>query len=79
MCLTISDTLSTPVQLIPTASGTGTATIVVTPELRWPFLDGATIHLAEPMVEGFVDGEAWGWQIPVNRLIAISYPLEEAA
>ncbi len=57
----------------------GLATITITPALRVPFADGAAIHLAVPMIEGFVDGEAWSWAVPVNRLIAVSFPLEEVA
>lgn len=61
------------------ADGSGEATIVITPALRVPFADGATIHLAKPMIEGLVDGEDWNWQIPVERLIALVVPIEEAA
>jgi hypothetical protein len=61
------------------ADGSGAATLDITPELRAPFLDGATVHLAKPMIEGFVDGNEWSWAIPVNKLIAIEFPLEEAA
>jgi hypothetical protein len=57
----------------------GKATIDITPALRTPFADGATIHLAKPMIEGFVDGNEWSWQIPVDKLIALSVPIEEAA
>ncbi len=60
------------------AAADGTATLSIAPMLRTPFADGATIHLAKPMVEGFVDGN-WGWDIPVNRLTAVQFPLEEAA
>jgi hypothetical protein len=56
----------------------GTATIGITPELRVPFADGATVNLAVPMIEGFVVGNEWGWAIPVNRLIAIEFEMEEA-
>jgi hypothetical protein len=61
------------------ADGSGEATITITPALRVPFADGAVIHLAKPMIEGFVDGEDWSWQIPVEKLIALSVPIEEAA
>lgn len=57
----------------------GTAAISVTPELRVPFADGAAVHLAVPMIEGFVAGNEWGWAIPVNRLIAVEFEMEEAA
>ncbi len=59
------------------ASGTGTATITIEPPIRADFADGATVLLAKPEVEGFVDGSAVDWQIPIERLIALSFTLEE--
>lgn len=61
------------------ADGSGDAEISITPALRVPFADGDSIHLAKPMIEGLVDGEEWSWQIPVERLIALVVPIEEAA
>ena len=60
------------------ADTSGDATLSIAPMLRVPFADGAAVNLAVPMVEGFVDGN-WGWDIPVNRLTAVQFPLEEAA
>lgn len=60
-----------------TANGSGTMTLQIEPPLRVPFADGRTVNFAAPYVEGFVDGEDWGWQIPVNRLIAVSFTVEE--
>lgn len=57
----------------------GLAVITLGEHLRWPFLDGAAVQLAVPQMEGIVDGSEWGWQIPVNRLVAIEFPIEEAA
>lgn len=62
-----------------TANGAGNANIPISPAIRWPFPDGSAVHLSKPMVQGFVEGEAWSWQIPLNKLIAVQYPLEEAA
>lgn len=62
-----------------TADATGNATLQITPALRVPFADGAVIHLAKPMVEGFVDGDSWGWQVPVDKLIAVQFTMEEKA
>lgn len=61
------------------ADASGDATLTIEPELRAVFADGASIHLAAPMIEGFVQGEEWGWAIPLDRLIRIEFPLEEAA
>lgn len=60
-----------------TADGSGDLTLQIEPALRAPFADGDTVEIAAPWVEGFVDGEDWGWQIPVNRLIAVSFTVEE--
>ena len=57
--------------------GAGNAVIPIGPELRWPFEDGARVHLAKPMIEGFVEGDEYSWTIPVNKLIALEFPLEE--
>lgn len=57
----------------------GLATITLAEELRTPFADGATVNLAVPMIEGFVTGDSWGWTIPVERLIAVQFEMEEAA
>ena len=59
------------------ANAAGEATIVLAESLRAPFADGATVLLAKPTIEGFVTGEDWQWQIPVERLIALSVPIEE--
>lgn len=60
------------------ADSSGDATLAITPALRVPFADGATIHLAKPMIEGLVDGNEWSWQLPVNKLIALAVTIEEA-
>lgn len=61
------------------ADASGNATLAIEPPLRAPFADGDPIELAAPTVEGFVDGEEWGWSIPVNRLVAVSFTVEEYA
>lgn len=61
------------------ADASGDAELSIVPALRVPFADGATIHLAKPRIEGLVDGDEFAWQIPVNRLIALSVMIEEAA
>lgn len=61
------------------AGADGKAALTLAEALRWPFANGAIIHLAKPMVQGFVEGQEWQWQIPVDRMIAIQFPLREAA
>ena len=55
----------------------GTATLVLSPELRHPFADEAVVHMAKPMVEGFVEGNEWEWQISGDRVTPIVFALEE--
>lgn len=55
----------------------GTATITVAPMLRWPFLDGATIRLAAPTMEGKVPAQPW--QLPVDKLVRVGFEIREVA
>ena len=57
----------------------GAVTLTIEPPLRAPFADGDRVELAVPFIEGFVDGEAWGWSVPVNRLVSVGFTVEEFA
>lgn len=59
------------------AGADGRATIALDTALRHPFLDGASVELAAPTIDGFVTGESWEWEIPTDHLIALSVPIEE--
>lgn len=61
------------------ADSTGDLSITIRPELRHAFADGATVNLTAPMVEGFVDGDEWAWNLSVSLTIPITFTLEEAA
>ena len=61
------------------ADAGGLATLAIEPPLRAPFADGDAIDLATPSIEGFVDGEEWGWTVPVNRLVSVGFTVEEYA
>ena len=61
------------------AGADGRAALTVEPPLRDFFANGATVELAAPWIEGFVDGEEWGWSVPVNRLVAVAFAVEEYA
>lgn len=61
------------------ATAGGALTIGITPILRWPYLNNAVVHLAKPMVEGWVDGDEWSWRLSVDRVIPIEFSVEEAA
>lgn len=59
------------------ADAGGLATLTIEPPLRAPFADGDTVELAAPWIEGFVDGDEWGWSVPVNRLVSVGFTVEE--
>jgi hypothetical protein len=60
------------------ASSTGTLTITLNEMIRDSFADNTVVHLAKPMVEGFVEGDEWSWSLAVDRVIPIEFALEEA-
>lgn len=62
-----------------TANGSGLATVSIAPALRFPFPDGAVVHIAQPMVDGFVDGESADWTIRVDHLVQLGFTIEEFA
>ncbi|QQN73957.1 hypothetical protein [Croceicoccus sp. YJ47] len=61
------------------AGADGLVTLTVEPPLRWPFADGATVLVAQPVVEGFIDGGEWSWDINTARHYGLSVTIEEAA
>lgn len=57
----------------------GTVLLPISPNLRYPFADGATVNLTEPMIEGLVDG-AISWNLQVGGIIdGIGFSIEEVA
>jgi hypothetical protein len=60
------------------AGSDGKATLTIEPMLRRPFADGCRIHLARPMIEGFVEGDEWQWSLYLDHNIGIEVAIEEA-
>ncbi|MGK2908569.1 MAG: hypothetical protein ACSLE1_01995 [Sphingobium sp.] len=61
------------------ANVSGTMTIVITPNLRMPFADGARVNFTNPTIEGLVDSDAT-WELALGGLTdGISFVIEEAA
>jgi hypothetical protein len=54
-----------------------TATVPIAPALRFPFADGASVHIAKPMIEGALQGEVFDWAIRVDHLYQIAFTLLE--
>ena len=61
------------------ADGNGGGTIAIWPPLREAFPYGAAVHLAKPMLEGLPEGDETSWQVPVNKLMALSVVIRETA
>lgn len=59
------------------ADATGDATVGLAPMLRVEPVDGDVLEFARPVIQGFVLGEEWRWQMAVERLIAIEFEVEE--
>lgn len=62
-----------------TVNGAGQVTITLAEMLRTDFPDDTEVRLAEPMVEGLVDGDEWQWAMAVDRAVPIQFSIEEAA
>lgn len=61
------------------ADATGDAALSISPMLRYEFADGASVHIRQPMIEGFAGGDEWRWQMSVDRLISVEFELRERA
>lgn len=61
------------------ADAGGDVTLTIAPELRVSLADGDVVHLAKPMIEGFVGGEAAEWEWSLAHHAMISFTIEEAA
>lgn len=60
------------------ANGSGLVTLSIETPIRAPLLDGATVMVAAPMVQGFIEHVEWGMRIG-NLVEGIGFTLEEAA
>lgn len=64
----------------PAEVGTdGKVILSIEPPLRYPFPDGAQVLIQQPVVEGFVDGPEWGWDISLAHHYGLAVSIEEAA
>jgi hypothetical protein len=60
------------------ASGSGIGVLAITPMLRVPLSDGASIEVNPPMIEGYIAGDEVSWSIDVARTIGLSFTIIEA-
>ena len=66
------------IRAVVVTDGSGLATLTIAPALRAPLVNGDTVLLSEPLVEGFVTSVV-SWELPANRLVTVAFTLEEAA
>ncbi len=55
----------------------GTCDLPISPMIRAPFADGATIHAAIPMIEGLIPGDSIVWREDEDHLIRLSFVIRE--
>lgn len=60
------------------ANGSGNVTLSVETPIRAPFADSATVLVAAPMIQGFIENVSWGMRLG-NLVEGIGFTLEEAA
>lgn len=59
------------------ADAAGQMALSIAPALRFPFADGASINLISPIIDGFVVGEDWSWELNLNHHLGLSVTIEE--
>ncbi|AHE57434.1 hypothetical protein [Sphingomonas sanxanigenens] len=59
------------------ADAAGNAQIQFSPMLRKQPADGDKVHVARPMIEGFVMGSELAWNIALDRNISIEFEIHE--
>ncbi len=60
------------------ASGTGTATVPITPSLRRPHLDNDVCNFGKPMIEGFIGGDEFMWSLSIDYLTSLQFDIAES-
>lgn len=60
-----------------TADTGGLIALSIAPALRFPFADGAALNLTAPVIDGFVVGEEWSWEMDINHHLGLSVSIEE--
>lgn len=59
------------------ASATGTATLPIEPMLRVSPPLNAVCHFGKPMVEGFIQGDSFAWEMSLAHFVGMSFELTE--
>lgn len=59
------------------ANSSGVATLSIEPMIRVSPPNGAAVHIGKPMVEGFIMGEAFAWEMALANFVGIGFELAE--
>lgn len=59
------------------ADASGELTLVIQPELRVILDDADACEFAQPIIEGVILGEAWEWQMRIDKFAEFSFDLVE--
>ena len=60
------------------AGSDGKATIQLTQMIRKPPPAGSVLHVARPMIEGFIMGDPVSWEIAIERNFGLSFEISES-
>lgn len=60
-------------------SAVGAATLPVSPMLRVAHLNADAIHVAQPMIEGYIMGDELSWSMSIDHHIGLGFDIVEAA
>jgi hypothetical protein len=60
------------------ADGAGELTAAITPLLRVSPADGAVVEIAQPYVEGLLDGDGVNWTVDIGALFGHAFTIKEA-
>ncbi len=56
----------------------GTAALPLTTALRRQHADNDPLHVTQPMIEGFVGGDEFMWNLSLERLISLQFEIAES-
>jgi hypothetical protein len=61
------------------ADATGDAELSISPMLRIEPSNEAACHFSKPMIEGYIHGGEWRWQMMIERMISLEFEILERA
>lgn len=61
------------------ATAGGLGVLPITPMLRAEPSDGDVLLFAQPMIEGFIHGEEWRWQMSIHHMLGLQFEVRESA